>query len=279
MIDECRFQFGDLVFAKVKDFPFWPARIDCVRLSSYKNGVQSDEPGSSTFWPVFFYGTRERLWINDRSLLPFEANRKELGNASTLKSFRQAMVEAFTKPLVDFQFKDISTKPQLEKMNAWLDGRTEEKEKTGWDEIVSESSDPSDDADSDMETDIGHELHETENVFIKITDLEVDDSFGVMFDRPLYGRVISKTKKQVKAQFYNRATLTSNEYHCRNAQCHVIPVDQQGFIFYHYDKKYVDYEEGHGGKRIMKMLTHEHDDVDQEWEKWNIHVMKFFNST
>jgi len=48
MIDECRFQFGDLVFAKVKDFPFWPARIDCVRLSSYKNGVQSDEPGSST---------------------------------------------------------------------------------------------------------------------------------------------------------------------------------------------------------------------------------------
>ena len=187
-------------------------------------------------WPVFFYGTRERLWINDRNLLPFEANRKELGNASSLKSFRQAMVEAFTKPLVDFQFKDISTKPQLDKMNAWLDGLSEEKEKTGWDDLVSESSDPSDDADSEMETDIGHELHLAENVFIKMSDLEIDDSFGMMFDLPLYGRVISKTKKQVKAQFYSRATRTSNEYHCRNLQTHVIPVDQQGFIFYHYDK-------------------------------------------
>ena len=144
------------------------------------------------------------------------------------------MVEAFTKPLVDFQFKDISTKSQFDKMNAWLDGLSEEKEKTGWDDLVSESTDPS--SEEEMETDIGHELHLAENAFIKISDLEVDDSFGVMFDRPLYGRVISKTKKQIKAQFYSRATRTSNEYHCRSAQTHVIPVDQQGFIFYHYDK-------------------------------------------
>ena len=72
-------------------------------------------------------------------------------------------------------------------MNAWLDGLSEDKEETAWDDLVSDSSDPSDDGladgDSDMETDVGLELHHAENAFIKIGDLEVDDSFGVMFDR------------------------------------------------------------------------------------------------
>ena len=46
----------------------------------------------------------------------------------------------------------------------------------------------------------------------------------------------------------------------------------------HFIQKFVDYED-ESGVKIMKMLTHEHDDVDQEWEKWNIHVMKFLSAS
>ena len=136
------------------------------------------------------------------------------------------------------KFKECSTKPEREKINAWLDALSEEKLETGWDELVNETNSGSseDSEESDMEVDGAEELHKDENTFIKMASLEVDDSFGMMFDRPLYGRVVSKNKKSIKAQFYSRATRTTDEYHCRNPKSHSIPIDQQGFIFYHYDK-------------------------------------------
>lgn len=75
-----QFQHGDLVFAKVKGYPYWPARIDCVRLEKCRKKRQKNKPeDQNSYWPIFFYGTHETLWIIESDLRPFEENRSSLG--------------------------------------------------------------------------------------------------------------------------------------------------------------------------------------------------------
>ena len=83
-----QFQHGDLVFAKVKGYPFWPARIDCVRLEKCRKKRQKNKPeDQNSYWPIFFYGTHETLWINESDLRPFEENRSSLGHVQNTSSF------------------------------------------------------------------------------------------------------------------------------------------------------------------------------------------------
>ena len=44
MNGKSQFQHGDMVFAKVKGYPFWPARIDCVRLEKCRKRKQKNIP-------------------------------------------------------------------------------------------------------------------------------------------------------------------------------------------------------------------------------------------
>ena len=52
---------GDLVFAKVKGYPPWPAKINC-----------SDVPGGGERYAVVFYGTLEFANVSSKNLWPYD---------------------------------------------------------------------------------------------------------------------------------------------------------------------------------------------------------------
>ena len=98
-----------------------------MHLKICENGVLTDLTDCFFSWPIFFYGTHEHLWISECDLRPFEENRLALGKLCTKKRFKEAMVEAFTSPMVEFQFKG-QTQEDEQKMRNWLHGKTEQVE-------------------------------------------------------------------------------------------------------------------------------------------------------
>ncbi|CBY35599.1 unnamed protein product [Oikopleura dioica] len=101
-----QFDHGDLVFAKMRGFPYWPARIDCVRPRDCNVREQGNDPDSPDFcWPIFFFGTHQISWIPESNLRVFEENRETLGKN---KHIKEAMRESLANTAVKFQFGDGS---------------------------------------------------------------------------------------------------------------------------------------------------------------------------
>nr|CDS30954.1 PC4 and SFRS1 interacting protein [Hymenolepis microstoma] len=98
------FQPGDKVFAKMKGFPFWPARVDPVP-------DHVEVPRGKL--PVFFYGTHQVSFLPSKSLVSFEANRDSHGKR---KNVARAMEEIDLDPDVLFLGKDPSAEAFWESM-------------------------------------------------------------------------------------------------------------------------------------------------------------------
>ncbi|XP_037956339.1 hepatoma-derived growth factor-like [Teleopsis dalmanni] len=75
-----RFEMGDFVFAKVRFYPAWPARI----LKAEKNKFQ-----------VHFYGTGETGTIKLENIFKYKENKTKFSTEKTLKLpyFRRAIME------------------------------------------------------------------------------------------------------------------------------------------------------------------------------------------
>jgi len=284
MVGKSIFNHGDLVFAKVKGYPYWPARIDCVRLEKCRKKKQKNIPeDQNSYWPIFFYGTHEILWILESDLRPFEENRVQLGKASNKKKFKEAMVEAFTSPMIDFQFKTCSTEDE-DKMVRWIRQESEECERTGWVDIEEAEQQKEKERKEKLKAVREKEKEETdeedpvcsqfEQAIFRIENIEVDDTIGAMYDAPYYGRVIEKHPTFIKVQFYTRRKNNNTDYILKRKDIDDISEERQGYIFYHLDKKYVDYVLD-GKVELLRLLgKYDHDQIDDFWEKWNIHVMK-----
>ncbi|KAM3177405.1 hypothetical protein ACTXT7_004621 [Hymenolepis weldensis] len=98
------FQPGDKVFAKMKGFPFWPARVDPVP-------DHVEVPKGKL--PVFFYGTHQVSFLPFKSLVSFEANRDLHGKR---KNVAKAMEEIDLDPDVLLLGKDPSAEAFWESM-------------------------------------------------------------------------------------------------------------------------------------------------------------------
>ncbi|KAM7534444.1 hypothetical protein Aperf_G00000108122 [Anoplocephala perfoliata] len=108
------FKPGDKVFAKMKGFPFWPARVDNVP-------EHVEVPKGKL--PIFFYGTHQVSFLPVKSLVGFEVNRELHGKR---KNLARAMEEIDSDPDILLLGKDPAAEAFWESLYPRLAGTIEQ---------------------------------------------------------------------------------------------------------------------------------------------------------
>ena len=88
-----QYNVGDLIWAKMKGYPHWPARIDKV------------EPGTkipNNKFPIFFYGTHETAFMQAKDLCPYKENKSKYYLPKKVRGFQEGLDEIEKTPLVKF---------------------------------------------------------------------------------------------------------------------------------------------------------------------------------
>ncbi|KAG1662235.1 Hepatoma-derived growth factor-related protein 2 [Nymphon striatum] len=82
------FKSGELVFAKVRGYPFWPARIDGAVIGTPKNAK----------YPIFFFGTYETAVLAPKDIITFQNGKGKYGTPSKRKGFNEGLWEIENNP-------------------------------------------------------------------------------------------------------------------------------------------------------------------------------------
>ncbi|KAJ7369715.1 PC4 and SFRS1-interacting protein [Desmophyllum pertusum] len=115
---------GDLIFAKMKGFPHWPARIDLPA---------PGEKIPKKKYAIFFFGTHETAVMLAKDLFPYEENKDKFLKNSNRKGFKEACVEIEENPKVKWGMRGQDEEE--------LEEELEEEEEEESEESVEESVD------------------------------------------------------------------------------------------------------------------------------------------
>uniref|UniRef100_K7GK33 PC4 and SRSF1 interacting protein 1 n=1 Tax=Pelodiscus sinensis TaxID=13735 RepID=K7GK33_PELSI len=110
------FKPGDLIFAKMKGYPHWPARVDEVPDGAVKPPTNK--------MPIFFFGTHETAFLGPKDIFPYSENKDKYGKPNKRKGFNEGLWEIDNNPKVKFSHQQLLAKQD----NLPTEAETEEKE-------------------------------------------------------------------------------------------------------------------------------------------------------